>query len=166
MNNVKFEEDKLTLIEASLSIVDNIDAIIMYGGYGRGEGAWVSNKGGALPYNDYDILIISNSTVDKGKLLLLRKELAKKIGISWVDISIMKKKKLKRLKPSIFNFDLKNGSEVIYGDSSIQDSIPEFKPSNIPLKEIRILFYTRLFLPELSPKNMGRRHIEISSIKV
>jgi hypothetical protein len=145
MLNSKFEEDKILLIEAALSIAVKVDAIIMYGGYGRGEGAWVKNGEKKLPYNDYDILIISNTIVDKAALLQLRKTLAIKIGISWVDISIMQKRKLKKLKHSIFNFDLKNGSEIIYGDKSIKSIIPEFTPSKIPLKDIRILFFTRLF---------------------
>jgi hypothetical protein len=145
MPNSKFEEDKALLIEACSSIVANVDAVIMYGGYGRGEGAWINSEGKEIPYNDYDILVISDSLVERAQLSQLRKNLAKRIGISWVDISIMKKNKLKKLKHSIFNFDLKNGSEVIYGDKDIKSIIPKFEASKIPLKDIRILFFTRLF---------------------
>ena len=89
--------------------------------------------------------MISDFKVDKKKLDIIRKELAKKIGISWVDISFKPRKKLKNLKATIFNFDLKYGSRVIYGDESIVDDIPFFSPKEISFFDIRILFFTRMF---------------------
>ena len=46
----------------------------------------------------------------------------------------------KKLKPTIWNYDLKYGSQVIYGKDYLK-KIPNFKPGDIPLWEgIRLLF--------------------------
>ena len=60
-------------------------------------------------------------------------------------MSQIRPNKLKKLKNSIFNYDLKNASKVLYGNKKLQNLIPDLKPSEIPLKDIDILFKTRLW---------------------
>jgi len=71
--------------------------------------------------------------------------LAKQIGIRWVDISQMTSTELRKIQPSIYSYDLKYASKVIHGDQSVLDFIPEINPAKLPLKEIEILFFTRLW---------------------
>jgi hypothetical protein len=49
------------------------------------------------------------------------------------------------LKPTIFNYDLKYGSKVIWGDELIFNLIPDFLPQQITLKDVEILYFTRLY---------------------
>lgn len=124
-----------------------IEAIVLYGSYGRDEGAFYIEKGEVFVYNDYDILLIV-----KNKKRILEKEIQKIqdtllnfIDIKWIEISQVTKNNLRKLKPSIYNFDLKYGSRVIWGDHNILDSIPAFKTDQITLKDAEVLYFTRLY---------------------
>ena len=121
------------------------DAVILCGGYGRGEGGWFIEDGTFKPYNDYDLLLVLEKKIPNNELQLLRKRLATKIGIKWVDVAQKTPQELKRLRLSIYNYDLKYASKVIDGDYSILKLIPNFDVSKLPLKEGKILFFTRLW---------------------
>tara|TARA_Y100000590_G_C15724969_1_gene1014902 strand:- start:1596 stop:2684 length:1089 start_codon:yes stop_codon:yes gene_type:complete len=122
-------------------------AIILYGGYGRDEGSWVwdKNEKNCTPYNDYDIMMILESKISPNVIKTKRKELAKKIGIRWIDLDQKTISELKNLDLLIVNYDLKYASKVIYGDGKITDLIPEMSPENITLKDGNILFFTRMW---------------------
>ena len=121
------------------------DAVILCGGYGRGEGGWFIEDGTFKPYNDYDLLLVLEKKIPNNEIQILRKRLATKIGIKWVDITQKTPQELKRLRLSIYNYDLKYASKVIDGDYSILKLIPNFDASKLPLKEGEILFFTRLW---------------------
>ncbi|MFC1542949.1 hypothetical protein ACFL4K_00230 [Candidatus Neomarinimicrobiota bacterium] len=121
-------------------------ALILYGGYGRDEGSWIETEAGDVaPYNDYDILAIVKRPVAVEELKKLGKELAAQIGIRWVDVGQKTTAQLARLKPSIYNYDLKYASKVIWGDADVLNLIPEMDPALLPLKEAETLFFTRLW---------------------
>jgi len=121
-------------------------SIILYGGYGRGEGSWVwYNNEICAPYNDYDILMILEKKIPEKIIKSIRKKLAQDIGIRWVDIGQKTPKELKKLRPSIYNYDLKYASKVIYGEEYILDQIPHIDVSKLPLEEGNILFKVRIW---------------------
>jgi predicted nucleotidyltransferase len=123
-----------------------ITAIILYGSYGRNEGSWYKNKDGDYqPYNDYDILLILDKKQSTIKLNLLKKKLLEKIDIRWIDLGQKTIKELKKLRPSIFNYDLKYASKVISGQKNILENIPGIDASQLPLEEANILFRTRMW---------------------
>jgi len=118
----------------------NIQSIILVGGFGRGEGSVLIENGKPKPLNDYDLLIIGEN-INVKSLNKLSKKLANDLQIDYVDLSSIHRSKLKKLPPTIFNYDMKYGSRVIYGDKSVLDEIPSYKPKDIPLWEgIRLLF--------------------------
>ena len=120
--------------------------IILYGGYGRNEGSWlVIDNQSPKPYNDFDILLVVNKQLNGDIIFKIKEHLKSKISIRWIDLTQIKLKKLKKLKNSIFNYDLKNASKVLYGDKHIKSRIPDFKSDEIPLKDIDILFKTRIW---------------------
>jgi len=133
-------------------IIDNLRqfkpvSIILYGGYGRDEGSWIweNSNGSCRPYNDYDILMIFDKKVSEKSFKTIRVNLADKLGISWVDLGQKTVTELENLHPLIFNYDLKYASKVIYGNVNIQNNIPEIRSNMIPLKDVVILFYTRIW---------------------
>lgn len=141
-------------ISADLSIVidqltkdigTNLVSLILVGGFGRGEGAILIENGEAIPINDYDFVMVLRKQCDVNLIAKIRRELAEKIGIWWVDISVYTVDQLRRLRYTMYNYDLKYGSQVIYGDPSILSLVPNMDPAKMPLVEAEIQFHTRLW---------------------
>ena len=143
----------------------SIVSIILYGGYGRDEGSFFTDDNKQLrTYNDFDILIVLNKKISDKKIKSISNRILKKIDVRWLDISQITLKELPFLKPSIFNYDLKFGSRVIYGNENIYNLIPFIDYKSIGLKEAETLFFTRIwtFLGSL-PKtafNLGLKRDE------
>jgi hypothetical protein len=118
------------------------ESVILVGGFGRGEGSVIKENEHVKPLNDYDLLIITNKLFSPHKLINnLSKRLAEELNIDFVDISTLHQSKLGKLQPTVFNYDIKYGSQVIYGDKSVLDKIPNYEPEDVPLWEgIRLLF--------------------------
>ena len=125
--------------------LNSIDSIILYGSYGRNEGAFFKKDNQVFVYNDYDILLIVDEKISESNLNNIKNELLLKIEIKWIDISQKLFSELRNLKPTIFNFDLKYGSSVIYGDQNVFDQIPPFREEQITLLDVEILYFTRLY---------------------
>ncbi len=84
----QFEEHIRFIVETFVSKISGIESIILYGGYGRGEGVWIESNGSYNPYNDYDILIELSDTVKIPKnTSKIKEQLLKKINIQWIDVS-------------------------------------------------------------------------------
>ena len=143
----KLNNDISIIVKEILSTYKrSIKAIILYGSYGRGEGAFYTGIDGIVhSYNDYDILLVVEEIIEPKVLWGIVKSLENKLDVRWIDISLKNTKQLKNIKLSIFNYDLKYGSYVIYGDMNILSLIPDMDARNISLKEAEILFFTRLW---------------------
>lgn len=134
------------IVQRCRNAFGTVGAVVLYGGYGRGEGSWFRDASDLWqPYNDYDLVVVCEKRLPMEQLAGLRQELAAEIGIRWLDISAMGRTKLRRLRPSIFNYDLKYASTVVFGDPGIRDLIPVIDPTRLPLREILTLFLTRLW---------------------
>jgi hypothetical protein len=139
------------IIKISLDILkeEDIISIYLYGGYGRGEGSWIieniDKETVVRPYNDYDIAIILKNKVPRERVILLENELKKHINIKWIDISQYTILDLKLFNVTIKNFDFKYASKWIYGDKGVLKYIPNMKAESISLKDVEILYTTRLW---------------------
>ncbi len=152
------ERDLRLIVASCLERFPNLRAIILYGGYGRGEGSWYQDSDGAWhAYNDYDVLIVSEKRAPKTELGALEKRLAKKIGIRWVDLGLKTSADLRAWNQSILSYDTKYASKVLYGDASVLDEIPEVKADRLPWVEARVLYQVRLYtlLGSLGPNGMA-----------
>lgn len=151
MLNSKENKKKQTLNKLFSIIIDEIKlinpkAIIIYGSYGRNEGAWILDEKNIYPYNDFDIVIIDDSIKNLKYQKKLKESLKKKLNVKWIDLQFMNISYLKSLSNcTIFNYDLKYGSKVIYGDKNILQKIPLKANSKINIKDLEILFNTRLW---------------------
>jgi len=142
------------IIAGCLTALPDARALILYGSYGRGEGAWFEDDDGSFrPYNDYDVLIVADRTLPKRELDELKQGLLREIGLRWLDVGQKSPAQLRRLRPSILNHDLKYASRVIHGDTAVLDLIPDIPASSLPMKDAQILYFTRLwtFLGSLPP---------------
>ena len=145
--NNQFEEHIQLMVKVLESNIQGINSIILYGGYGRGEGVWIESNGSYNPYNDYDILVVLADGVNKPKnISVIKKNLLNKINIEWIDLSCIHLKSFLRDKrKTIFRYDLIHGSKVIFGDSDLLKKIQNIDSSEILINEGKLLFFTRLW---------------------
>lgn len=141
-------------IQSNLNLIRNIlvsnfgekiAALILVGGFGRGEGGVLIADNQIIVSNDYDIEMIVNSNVDEAKVKQLSMSLARELKIKWVDIAIRTTSRLKWLKGTQYGFDLKYGGRILFGDSSIFQKIPATKPDELSPREIEVLLFTRIW---------------------
>jgi predicted nucleotidyltransferase len=112
-------------------------ALVLLGGYGRGEGSPMIGPGGEeLPFNDYDLIVVTNSLdpLLKRALKNLEKELSEKLSLP-VDLYPYHAAALPKCEFSLLNYEMKYGHRVIRGDKKILDALPDYPHDAIPLSE-------------------------------
>jgi hypothetical protein len=139
----KIQSDLSQIID-ELKFFPQIVSIVLGGGFGRGEGSILIEKGKVKPLNDYDIYIFVNKEIDKNLIYQIEKKLAEKLEIIWVDIQQITYSKIKKLKPHQYIFDIKYGGRVIYG-KNILSELKNFQSEEIPLDSAEKLLMTRLW---------------------
>ena len=108
------------------------EAVFLLGGFGRAEGSAVVEEGGARALNDYDLLVISQDERGKRPLRDVSRTLAEAFRIDFVDIGLWSPAVLDRLSPTIFNYDLKHGAQVLFGRAELLDRVPCFTATQLP----------------------------------
>lgn len=133
-------------------------SIILFGGFGRGEGSieFINNK--PVPYNDFDFYIVTEKKLSNQELDKISVNASYSIGKGGLEIAYYPEKnynpkeffhvdvrcipynKLGSLINTQRYYELKYGSQVIYGEN-VLNQIPEIKPENISVSEgLRNLF--------------------------
>jgi hypothetical protein len=124
----------------------DLEAVLLTGSFGRGEGAmWRNSKGEWTAVNDYDLIIVAptasnHCAVDFGR------RLAANLGIEAVDIGVW---------PSVedhwangdvplFVYDLRYGTQVLWGDVDALAPLYFYSPQQIPLREGLQLLFNRM----------------------
>ena len=121
------------------------DAVVLTGGFGRGEGALSREPGDAgRPFNDFDIVIVgARPGVPGGVLAGLKSGLATALGADYVDLGYVRASSLAGAEPTVFLYELKAGSRVLWGSERALDAVPAFEPFDLPLTEGTRLFLNR-----------------------
>lgn len=112
-------------------------ALVLLGGYGRGEGSpTIGTNGEELPFNDYDLIVVTNSLdpLLKRALKALEKKLSDEIGLP-VDLYPYLASALPKCEFSLLNYELKYGHRVIRGNQNILDAMPAYPHNAIPQSE-------------------------------
>ena len=145
--NNKLNSDCKILVDGILEALDDLpEAILLCGGYGRGEGSWFEDEqGNPNPYNDYDLAVITDKPLSRDKYRVLRKELAIKIGINWVDIDCYTHAQLNRMYPTIHNVDLFYASKVLWGNEEWRTKYKQLDSDSIGKEDITKLYVTRMW---------------------
>ena len=118
--------------DAIESAFGNVRALVLAGSFGRGEGGVVRHGERFKPVNDIDLVVVAPSKEKSAERLAGR--LARELGCDFVDIAIASGD-WDRLPPTIFNYELKYGAQVLRGDRSVLDAVPSYAPADIPLFE-------------------------------
>ncbi len=122
-------------------------ALLLAGSFGRGEGSVCIENGTIQFFSDYEICIISSSPGARVLVDKISQELKGKIPVSvsifWNTPNRIIKNRSRNLSfgkayPTIGMYELKAGSQFIYGDFDLNKNI--FDPSDIPTNEgIRLI---------------------------
>jgi hypothetical protein len=138
-----------------------LDAVLLGGGYGRGEGGALKTGAGDEPYNDLEFYVFArgNNWLNEKRfgrpLQILAHELTAQAGVE-VEFKIISPAKLRRSPPSMFYYDLLMGHRRIWGDEKCLAGCEHHcEAKNIPLSEA-----TRLLMNRYSGLLFARERIE------
>jgi hypothetical protein len=150
----------------SLIPAKTLEAIVLGGGYGRGEGGVFKTAFGDQPYNDLEFYIF----VRGNRLLATRKYQAglEKIGgglSRWAGLHLEFKidslSRLRRCPISMFTYDLVAGHRLIAGDPGLFDGCDHHLAADqIPLSEATRLFFNRCSGLLLAREKLRTRPLE------
>jgi len=143
----------------------SVKALVLGGGYGRGEGGVLSKDGGEELYNDLDLFVftrkldaVAKYTLQK-KLHLLHEKLSKRYNLE-IDFSTPKDVSKLSWEPfSLMMYDLSCGYQVLWGKLDLKHYLPPWKAANMPAEEaVKLLlnrgmglFFSREKLDSSSP---------------
>ena len=147
----KITSDIELVSRSILSVIpcDDIAAIILGGGYGRGEGGVVIKGNSMSLYNDYDMFLVTND-ISKNKkkeyakkVFEISEKLTEEIGVD-VDFGPLKNiSELRKMPFTLMYYELKEGHKVIYGEKNILDNLPLYSKENLPTTEALNLMLNR-----------------------
>jgi len=129
-------------IVSNLKQLPLVRAIILGGGFGRGEGSVLLDSTGIHPVNDYDIYIIVSEGF-REDVRSLSKDVAEQIGIRLIDIIPIKYSDLPNLPPNQYNYDLKYGGHHLWGED-VLGLIPLYKEGIVDKDAGKTLLLNRL----------------------
>jgi len=113
------------------------DAIILLGGYGRGEGTpLIRPDGTQSPFNDYDLVAVVHTVNPAVRLHFksLAGQLSEDLGLP-VDLAPYQRSRLPLCEFSLLNYEMKYGHMVLRGPEDILDAMPDYAHDAIPLHE-------------------------------
>lgn len=119
-------------------------SVVLFGGYGKGEGGVLTIDGVQRPHNNVDILVVTaaadpllQSTLTKACAPLVEDA---KLGI---DISVTSESELQNSALSLMWYDMVGGHKTIYGDPSVVLKLPFTDPHAMPAIEMQRLLVNR-----------------------
>lgn len=121
--------------------VQSLAAVLLVGGFGRGQGGVLWNGERAEILNDYDLLLVVNPMPLARRLSLtwrineLSIQLAHELGLKLVDLGVVDRNRLPKLENRIFTYECRWGSKVLWGDPAVLSEIPPFSAKEIPLED-------------------------------
>ena len=123
---------------------NHFEALVLMGGYGRGEGGYCMKAGKPSPYNDYDYFVIVNNMSRKEAQALQHhlKDLAHRLSVIVdveVDLAVLRSETLANAPFSLMNAEMKLGHRVVAGNEHVLDSMP-----SMPFDKLALGEFTRL----------------------
>jgi hypothetical protein len=132
----------------------HVQAILLTGGFGRGEGSVVLSPDGVKIVNDYDIAIVLKASSHWQYLRLYRKfhrplsalaeQLAGRLQMKQIDLVLRPPSYFNGRPPlKIENYEVRNGHQLLYGEEDPCRRMPKWRAEDLPLFEGTWLFRNR-----------------------
>lgn len=141
---------------------EGIRAIILGGGYGRGEGGVLFDKLDESPVNDYDMFVVYNKLSFFGrrrltaKLRLASKTLSERLGFE-VDFAPAKDVEDLRTAPFwLIWYELRHGCYTVWGDTFVSELLPKYSGDKTPEIEALKLLLNRGVGLMLAAEKLGK----------
>jgi len=134
-------------------------ALVLMGGYGRGEGGYVIRGGQPAPYNDYDYFVVVRGLDREARkateqaLAERGKALEDKVGVE-VDFALLREERLPVAEYSLMNAEMIWGHRVVAGGPHVLEAMPPMPFTELPLGE-----FTRLLLNRGALLLMNRKRL-------
>jgi hypothetical protein len=159
--------------------IQDVESVLIYGGFGRGEGSARKANNRYYPANDFDVYVITRKKADDEVLDNIARRVAGKLGSRgipfkrfdkdwsfednfYLDLKCLTLDELKRLFPRLRYNVLRNASNVIYGKDT-RKLIPDYKIDEIALGEgIRIVLNRMTHLVEYLSLNGKHNELVLS----
>ncbi len=121
-------------------------AVVLIGGYGRGEGGVVVEGGVERPHNNFDFLLITKPGADERNLKARADRalapLALEHGIG-MDVGVVREDKLARSTCLVMWYDMRYGHKTLLGDASFVPGLERFRADRIVAADVRNLLVNR-----------------------
>ena len=120
-------------------------ALLLVGGYARGEGSVVERDGGLGAYNDYDLIAIVGGTPQRfhAPLRALSREWTPRVGVD-VDLWPLPESDMPTVPATLFWLDVSlGGAEVLSGAPGCARQLRNLAPRQVPLEEAGRLLTNR-----------------------
>ena len=146
------------------------EALVLVGGFSRGEGSVIHEGSHIRPLNHFDVVAVAPQAdrpeADKIEdVQALESSLARAAGVKGVDLFFIESRSLRRLKFTLFNYDLKTKGYVFYGSPDLLSRTRKIKVHRMPVKEGRSLLFTHLFrLLEAYIEPEGRARVKMGTL--
>lgn len=143
-SRVERDLEAITAIIAS-ALGKNLAALLLVGGYARGEGGRQGDGPDAAPFNDYDLVAVLRSSDPEGRALtaIAASDATRKVGLE-VDLWPITVAELRVAPPTLFWLDVALGSvRVLLGDPSVLDGVARITVRDVPLEEAARLLANR-----------------------
>jgi len=161
--------------------ISKVISIILSGGFGRGEGSFLIEKGKVCPLNDFDIYLVTEDKKSEDILNEIALEARRLIGTRGISMHIFERDKLinsddsysqlfyvdlkafpinyfRYLPPMMRYYDLKEASIVIAGQKNIFNEMMDYQLKDLPLAEsLRLLLNRMSHLIQFPPINSHKK---------
>ncbi|MCA9174829.1 MAG: hypothetical protein KDB14_10135 [Planctomycetales bacterium] len=123
-------------------------ALLLIGGYGRGEGGVEQTRGGPRPHNNLDFLLLTQQlpAADIARLAaqidVALEPLRTRYEIG-IDFSALPAGKLQRSPCLVMWYDMRYGHKTLAGDAEFLPSLAQFQEDRIPAWNVRDLLVNR-----------------------
>jgi rhamnosyltransferase len=128
---------------------EKLEAVVLGGGYGRGQGGVLTTSSGDAPYNDLEFYVflrgnrLLNESNCHRPLQKLGERLSDKAGLH-VEFKVDSLERLRRSPVTMFSYDLVSGHRILFGSENIfADCAHQLDAKKIPLAEATRLLFNR-----------------------
>jgi hypothetical protein len=143
----RIERDQTLVAEAVRRAIpaDQLVALVLAGGYGRGEGGYRMSGEAFLPYNDYDYFVVVDGSRSAARRIAhelgaVAHALEERVGVE-VDFALLRASRLPRLEFTLMYAELQHGHRITCGRD---DALSVMRP--MPIDRIPLSEFTRLML--------------------